>query len=205
MSRRIFLIRHAEPDFPGGEKYILGRTDMPLGENGRAQAARLGAFMADRPVSRVFASSLSRAAETARAISEEVTVLDGLREMDAGDWDGLPFSVIRAQWAELFEARGRDGRLRIPHSEELSVGQARFAEAMEEALGMTDGDIAIVAHTTVIQSYIARLTDGELDARCAEKTPYCSVYELIQDGERITPTALWLPGEYGEYTARSLG
>ena len=203
MSRRIWLIRHAEPEFPGGEKYILGRTDMPIGERGRAQAALLGAFMADRPVSRVFASGLSRAIQTARAISPEVTVLDGLREMDAGDWDGLPFSVIRTQWAELFEARGRNGRLRIPNSEELSVGQARFAEAVRTALSMTDGDLAVVAHTTVIQAYIALLTGGDLDTLCAAKTPYCSVYELMQDGERIVPVTLWLPEENG-YTVKKL-
>ena len=41
--REIYLIRHGMPDFPGGARMCLGRTDLPLGLRGRLQAALLGA------------------------------------------------------------------------------------------------------------------------------------------------------------------
>ena len=42
MKRRIYLIRHAMPDIPLGERWCVGgRSDFPLGRLGRIQAARL--------------------------------------------------------------------------------------------------------------------------------------------------------------------
>ena len=35
--RDIYLIRHGMPDFPGGARMCLGRTDLPLGLRGRLQ------------------------------------------------------------------------------------------------------------------------------------------------------------------------
>ena len=61
---RLYLIRHAEPDFPGGVRRCLGRTDLPLGELGRLRAALL-ALELEGKARRVYTSPLRRAAETA--------------------------------------------------------------------------------------------------------------------------------------------
>ena len=45
--REIYLIRHGMPDFPGGARMCLGRTDLPLGLRGRLQAALLGAELGE--------------------------------------------------------------------------------------------------------------------------------------------------------------
>ena len=39
--RRIYLVRHGMPEFPGGEKCCIGRTDLPLSEEGRGQMRAL--------------------------------------------------------------------------------------------------------------------------------------------------------------------
>ena len=42
MPRTVYLIRHAMPDLPLGERWCVGvRTDLPLGTLGRLQAALL--------------------------------------------------------------------------------------------------------------------------------------------------------------------
>jgi len=153
--RRIYLIRHALPDIPPGKKQCIGRTDVPLGTLGKLQAVRLGEYMKTRPVSGVFCSDLSRAGETACAISQDPIVVFGLREMDAGEWDGLFFDEIRQKWPEIYEKRGTDPNYPIPGAEAMEQGQLRFADAVEAILQKTEGDIAIVAHCTVIQSFLS--------------------------------------------------
>lgn len=153
--RRIYLIRHALPDQPPGKKRCIGSTDVPLGTLGRLQAVRLGEHMKTKPVSGVFCSDLSRARETAYAISQCPVVVSGLREMDAGAWDGLFFDEIRQKWPEIYEKRGVDPNYPIPGAEAIEQGQRRFAGAVEAIINKTDGDIVIVAHCTVIQSFLS--------------------------------------------------
>ena len=165
--RRIYLIRHALPDIPPGKKQCIGRTDVPLGTLGKLQAVRLGEYMKTRPVSGVFCSDLSRAGETACAISQDPIVVFGLREMDAGEWDGLFFDEIRQKWPEIYEKRGTDPNYPIPGAEAMEQGQLRFADAVEAILQKTEGDIAIVAHCTVIQSFLSYVLGTDVK-KCRE-------------------------------------
>ena len=48
---------------------IQGKTDVPLNEEGRAQARFLADAMKSRPAAKVFTSPLKRARETAQALS----------------------------------------------------------------------------------------------------------------------------------------
>ena len=96
----IYLIRHGKPDFPGGARMCLGRTNLPLGALGRLQAAMLG-FELRGAAEAVYSSPLSRAVQTAAPLGSELEVLDGLTEQYAGEWDGLTFDEIRARWPEL--------------------------------------------------------------------------------------------------------
>lgn len=153
--RKLYLIRHARPDMPLDRRMCLGSTDIPLGTPGKLQSVLLGEHMADRPVAAVFCSDLSRAVQTAQYLAVEPVALSGLREMDAGDWDGLYFDEIRLRWPEIYEQRGIDPGLPIPGSEPAEAGQARFSKTVMDILERQDGDIAIVAHATVIRSFLS--------------------------------------------------
>ena len=160
--RRIYLIRHALPDSPPGKKRCIGCTDVPLGTLGRLQSVVLGEYMKTKPVSGVFCSGLSRAGETACAISQDPIVVSGLREMDAGEWDGLFFDEIRQKWPEIYEKRGTNPNYPIPGAEPPEHGQARFTRAVETILQKTAGDLAIVAHCTVIQSFLSFVLETDV-------------------------------------------
>ncbi|MBM4397717.1 MAG: histidine phosphatase family protein [Deltaproteobacteria bacterium] len=88
----VHLVRHGETDW-NRENRFQGRRDVPLNDAGRAQAVKVAAALADRPLAAVRSSALSRARETAERIAEgrgiEVVVDDRLAEMDFGDWEGL--------------------------------------------------------------------------------------------------------------------
>ena len=66
--RKIYLIRHGQPELPGGERICLGSSELPLSTLGRLQACLLGLELGGR-VSAVFSSPLSRARDTALALA----------------------------------------------------------------------------------------------------------------------------------------
>ena len=154
--KRVFLIRHGLPDFPGGKGMCIGITDIPMGEAGLRQAAE----MAERlpPVTAVFSSPLTRAVQTAQAIGMEVVVLDGLREMYAGAWDGLTFEQIRLAFPELYAARAKDLTIPLPGAEDHEEGLHRFTAAMEQAANLAPGDFAVVAHGGIIAQFLQHIT-----------------------------------------------
>ena len=44
-SRRLTLLRHGRPTFPGGEKLCIGSMDLPLSEEGILQARALSGVL----------------------------------------------------------------------------------------------------------------------------------------------------------------
>lgn len=150
--KKVYLIRHGLPGFPEGKRMCLGTTDLPMGEKGLAQAAQMAKVLP--PVTAVFSSPLSRAIQTAQAIGMPVTILDDLREMYAGEWDGLTFEEIRVRYPELYAARFHDLTIPLPGAEDHANGLARFKGAMEEAALQSPGDFAVVAHGGIIAQFL---------------------------------------------------
>ena len=154
--KQVYLIRHALPDFPAGKKMCIGTTDVPLGEAGLQQAARMAANLP--AVTAVFSSPLSRAVQTADAIGSAVTVKDDLRELHMGQWDGLTFDEIRKRYPELYAARGNNLSLLPPEAEDPKEGLARFTAALRHCAATAPGDLAVVAHGGIIALLLQDLT-----------------------------------------------
>jgi len=150
--KKVYLIRHGLPDFPGGKGMCIGTTDIPMGEKGLAQATVMAKKLPS--VTAVFSSPLTRAVQTAEAIGLPVTVLDGLREMYAGEWDGLTFGQIRERYPELYAARFHDMTIPLPGAEPYEDGIARFSAAMNTAAQTAPGDFAAVAHGGIIAQFL---------------------------------------------------
>jgi len=87
-EKLIYLIRHAQPDYPNGTRMCLGRrTDLPLSVHGFEQASALGRLLENAPIEAVYTSPLLRARQTAEAIADSrrpIYVLDDLVELDGG-------------------------------------------------------------------------------------------------------------------------
>lgn len=153
----------------------LGRTELPLGAVGRMQAVLLGAELSGM-VEAVYSSPLSRAVQTAQALRRPITVIDGLSEQDAGEWDGLTFDEIRARYPELYARRAVERYLPMPGAEPDAEVLARFKLALDEAASHGGGTLAIVSHASAIRLYLDSLGAGMI------KIPYGSYAEL--DGGR---------------------
>ena len=154
--KKVYLIRHALPAFIDDRKMCIGITDLPLSNQGKAQAAAMAAHLP--PVTAVFSSPLRRAVQTAQALGRPITILPELRELHFGEWDGLSFDQIRQRYPELYKARGSDPALSMPGAEDPDIGLIRFREAMEEAAKAAPGDFAVVAHGGIIARFLQSVT-----------------------------------------------
>ena len=88
--KKIYMIRHGEPAFPDGKRMCLGSTDLPLSEKGILQAKAAARILEGEDFT-LFASPKLRAMQTAEVFQRPITVIDDLRELYAGQWDGLTF------------------------------------------------------------------------------------------------------------------
>lgn len=176
--KKVYLIRHGLPDFPGGQGMCIGTTDIPMGDKGLAQASEMAKQLP--PVTAVFSSPLTRAIQTAQAIGQSVTVLDDLREMYAGEWDGLTFHQIRQRFPELYAARAKDLTLPPPGAENHREGLARFSKAMTVAATSAPGDLAVVAHGGIIAQFLQDITG------IWRKPDYTEIIPLIWDNGTFT-------------------
>ncbi len=174
--RQLYLIRHAMPAIPPGERWCIGgQTDIPLGPLGRLQAALLPFMPELQGLERVFCSTLIRARETALALSTEPEAVPGLEEQNMGVWDGLSFAVIRERFPELYAARERDRSLLPAGAEtEEAVGR-RMRAALNGCLDRSTGRIAVVSHKTAIASVTGQ----------RERLGYASFSVLEAEGDTL--------------------
>ncbi len=162
-DKTIYLIRHAQPDFPHGQALCLGqKLDLPLSQEGLEQARALGGHFAPLPVEAVYTSPLLRARQTAQPIAgtrAPLVVLDSLIELDGGEWDGLPFEEIRRRYP-------RESRpLTPPGGESDESGLARALAALEEIDASTERCAVIVAHGAINQLLLCALAGRPLDEK----------------------------------------
>lgn len=141
----LFLVRHAEPALTG---VMLGTLDPELSDAGRAHAATLLQGVA---LARVYSSPLRRAMETARSIARgaPVEILDDLREISHGDWNGLTWAQVEARDPELAARKLANWRaITAPNAEPWEEFAARVTRAFEY-IRRGPRPAAIVAHAAV--------------------------------------------------------
>ncbi len=104
--RSFYYIRHGESEWNVLGRFAGGNVDTPLTERGRCQAENI------RPLFKILSPSpthiihspLSRAADTAKILNHKrrypmIEEYD-LREIMAGDWEGIPYMDARQRWAD---------------------------------------------------------------------------------------------------------
>lgn len=181
--RNLYLVRHGMVAFPGGVKRCIGRTDLFLDDTGRRQAEALGRYFLGRQDLQVFCSPLARARETALILSRgrlPVQVVDGLAELDMGEWENCPMSELKKDLeSEPANGEGRESGLK------------RFRETIDGILESTEGDIVCVAHAGVNCCYLADLLGSPLNTSRALAQPYgCFSRIEVDESGRLTVAEL---------------
>ncbi|MHB8465408.1 MAG: histidine phosphatase family protein [Acidimicrobiales bacterium] len=150
----VLAVRHGETEWSASGRHT-SRTDMPLTEDGRAQAAQLGARLAARTFALVLSSPRARALETCHlaGLGERVQVDDDLAEWDYGEYEGMTTEEIRAtrpgwwMWSDGYP--GGEAAADVSRRADRVIARCREAE----------GDAAVFAHGHILRVFGARWID----------------------------------------------
>ncbi len=114
--KNLYIIRHGETDWNKNQRF-QGMTDVKLNDTGREQALSLKPMMLQLQVESVYASTLSRAYETAEIATQDLKISiqkdERLCETNIGQAEGLTFAEIIEKFGEdsLLKWRSYDERL----------------------------------------------------------------------------------------------
>jgi broad specificity phosphatase PhoE len=147
----VLLLRHGQTEWSLNGRHT-GSTDVPLTEEGRAQARALRERLAGRTFALVLTSPMSRARETCElaGLGDQAEVRDGLTEWDYGEYEGVTTAEIRK--TDPTWLLWRDGAPGGETAEQVGARADRIIAEVRAA----DGDCALFAHGHVLRVLAAR-------------------------------------------------
>ena len=88
-SYKLHLIRHGATDANKEGRYIGGKTDLPLSQEGKREVKNLYEDFVYPRVPLVFSSPMERCVQTAKILfpAREITTIENLREYNFGDFE----------------------------------------------------------------------------------------------------------------------
>jgi broad specificity phosphatase PhoE len=168
MSTRLLLIRHGATTLSAEDRFA-GSTEVDLSDEGRQQAERLAARLADDGVSGLYASPMRRTLETAAIIGRPHRLAaqprDGLREIAHGRWEGLRRREVEQAFPGEYAAWEADPFTFAPETGEsgASVMARALPTIREIVLAHPDQTVGVVSHKATIRLILCALLG--VDAR----------------------------------------
>ncbi|MFJ6573294.1 histidine phosphatase family protein [Streptomyces sp. NPDC091292] len=156
----LLLVRHGETAWSLSGQHTSW-TDLPLTDNGRAQARSLAPLLTSHRIGCAFSSPMKRARETAELAGlEHVRVDSDLCEWDYGGYEGVTSSDIhrtRPDWF-LFDDGVAPGPPEHPGETPEQVGARadRMLTKAEAALADHEGSVVLVSHGHFLRVLTAR-------------------------------------------------
>jgi len=169
-NTRLCLVRHGQTDWNLEGRY-QGQSDVPLNDNGHAQARSLIEKLKGKSFSAIYTSDLSRARETAEPIANALgiplRVEPRLREINQGEWEGQLVDDLKARYSDLWA--------RPPGGETVGEVATRVYAALDDITRQFPTDnVLVVSHGLSIATAICR----------AQNIPVGQAYTVIPDNVR---------------------
>jgi len=184
----LYIVRHGTTE--AIEKRVMeGKLDSPLNPRGREEAARAAHALMHAGIDKVFSSPMKRTRETAdiicRQLGLEYQIINELREMNFGIYEGKEYFEVPEQNSSIFERLSLIARILVAQisGEPLFQVARRASHAWSEiSRHVNDGRILIVSHGALINYLIKFLlpVDDYKKIRPIRTDP-CSISEIIID------------------------
>ncbi len=186
---RIIAVRHAQSE-GNLAHFCCGHTDISLTPLGMRQAEETARFLDAYPIDRIYSSDLLRVVMTARPTAErrgmEIIRDIGLREINVGDWEGMPHCELdrcdpaREAWHHDFVNAACPGGESV--RELFARIRLTFRRLAEENNGRT---IALFTHATPVRSMLTEWRGQPIEA--INQTPWpgnasVTVVDYLDDG-----------------------
>ena len=154
----IILVRHGESE-ANRLGFFAGQTDVLLMDKGMQQAQAAGGYIARQyKVDKVYASDLQRARKTGEIIAEivgaELAVDRRLREINAGEWQGMQFDDLMTRYPDSYAVWRSDiGNCQCDGGESVRQLSERFMQALTDIAQAEAGKTIVIAtHATPIRA-----------------------------------------------------
>ena len=190
-ATRLLLVRHGETAMTVEKRYS-GRGDVPLSEQGEAQAMAAAARVAGivGGVAAVVSSPLQRCTRTAELIAAElggvpVTVLPDLIECDFGEWEGRTFAEVRERWPAELTAWLASTSVAPPGGESFQAVAKRIRGVLAHLRSAYPSSaVVVVSHVSPIKLILR-------DALAASDT---FLHRLYLDAAGVSTMDMWPDG-----------
>lgn len=135
---QLILARPGATDFDDQER-IVGTLDIPINVRGQAQTAELGRDLEELAIDTVFATSGSAAWQTAQLLAKHLgakaKLLDELKNLDFGLWQGLPIEEVKRKHPKVFKQwQESPGTVCPPAGEMLAAVLNRLDKPLKKVL-----------------------------------------------------------------------
>lgn len=185
----LVLVRHGETDW-NAQGRIQGQLDIPLNATGLAQAAALGARLAEQHFDAIYVSDLERALQTARPVAQlgrrEIRREPRLRERHFGALQGLTAEEAQRQQPLVWQ----DYKVRRLEAD-LGGGESlqQFSRRVVEWVGRmleahAGGKVLLVSHGGVLDMAYRHATGMPLHVPRDFPIYNASVNILLRNGAR---------------------
>jgi len=207
-TTRVFLIRHGATVLSAEDRFA-GATNVPLSDEGRQQAQRLAARLADESIGAVYASDMARTMETAQflAAPHDLTVQPrpGLREISHGHWEQMTRKEVEEKYPdEAFEWE-KDPYTFAPSGGESGLAvTARALPSLIEIVRAHPGkNVIVVSHKATIRLLLSSLL-GFDPRRYRDNLDQNPAALNIVDFKDLTRARLTLFNDTSHYAAAGL-
>ncbi len=188
---KIYLVRHGETDWHL-EHRILGRTDKSLNARGLEQGRLIAEQLADEGLTALYVSPIRRCRETIAPLAQrtgiEPVVVEGLMEVDFGQWDGRKSADIMTESPELLQQwLVHPGSMRIPGGENMAEVHDRVVESMNWIMARhtPEQNLAVVSHGGPIRMVICEVLDMDIDRMLRLEVDLASITTLKFFGDSL--------------------
>lgn len=169
MGTTLIFVRHGESN-ANGKGFFAGQLDIALSQRGLQQAELTAHYISKAyRVDAIYASDLQRAYHTAlpiaKACGREIIQTPQLREIFAGEWQGLCFDELQTRHFSSYGVWLNDiGNAHPTNGESVAALSSRIWDAVREiAVKEQDKTVVIVTHATPIRTLLCRLRCFDLD------------------------------------------
>lgn len=188
---RLFLIRHGQVEGHEAKRYN-GQKNVALTAHGRQQLDTVAARLAGVPLDAVWSSDLDRCRYGAERLAAprglNVIYREELRELHAGDWEGLTWEELQCRYPTEWQARlANIVDYRMPGGESFRDAARRVLPELGRLLARHPGqNVALVAHGGVNRIILLDAIGAPLDRVFSLEQDYAclNVIDYFADGYR---------------------